>query len=70
MAVSVATMQLTLSTAIMQVTKSVVIMQVLRFYCNCAGGNFCYVDKSFCCNYAGDCFCCNYAVRLVTVDSF
>ena len=64
MAVSVGTMQLTLSIAIMQVT-SVAIMQVLRFYYNYAGGTFCYsyVGGSFCCNYPGDCFGCNFAVR-------
>ena len=54
-AVSVRTIQLTLSTAI---------IQVLRFYCDYVGGTFCYnyVGGSFCCNYASDCFCCNYAV--------
>ena len=40
MAVSVGTMQLTLSIAIMQVPTSVAIMQVLRFYCNYVGDNF------------------------------
>ena len=49
----------------MQVTTSVAIMQVLMFFCNYAGGTFCYsyVGGSFCCCYAGDCCCCNYAVR-------
>ena len=48
----------------MQVT-SVAIMQALRFYCNYAGGTFCYsyVGESFCCNYTGDCFSLNYAGR-------
>ena len=48
-------MQLTLYMAIMQVPPSVAIIQVLRFYCNYAGGTFCYIylDGSFCCNYAG-----------------
>ena len=62
MAVSVGTMQLTLSLAIMQVPTSA-IMQVLMFYSNYVGGTFCdtYVGGSFCCSYEGDCFCCNYA---------
>ena len=48
----------------MQVT-SVAILQALRFYCNYAGGTFCYsyVGESFCCNYTGDCFSLNYAGR-------
>ena len=36
-------MQLTLYIAIMQVPTSVAIMQFLRFYCNYAGGTFCYI---------------------------
>ena len=65
MAVSVGTMQLTLSIPIMQGPTSVTIIQVLRFYCNYIGGTFCYtyVCRSFCCSDEGDCFCCNYAVR-------
>ena len=58
-------MQLTtLSLAIVQET-SVTIMQAVRFYCNFAGGTFCYSDvgESVCCNYAGGCFCYNYTVR-------
>ena len=47
MAVSVGTIQLTLSTAIMHVITSVAIVKVLRLYYN----------------YAGDCFCWNYAVK-------
>ena len=43
MAVSVGTMQLTLSKAVMQVPTSVVIMQFLRFYCNYVGGALCYI---------------------------
>ena len=40
----------------------VVILWVLRFYCNYAGGTFCYsyAGGSFCCNYAGDSFCSKY----------
>ena len=37
-------MQLTLSIAITLVTKSAAVMHVQRFYCNYAGGTFCYSD--------------------------
>ena len=65
LAVSVETMQLTLSIAIILVPTSVAIMQFLRFYCNyvCDTFSYIYLGGPFCCNYAGDCFCCNYAVR-------
>ena len=49
MAVSVGTMQLTLSIAIIQVPMSVAIMQFLRFYCNYVVGTLCYI-------YVGDSF--------------
>ena len=66
MAVSVGTMQLTLSIAIMQVLMSVAIVQVLKFYCNYVGGTFCYtyIGGSFCCNDAGDCFCCKLQLEV------
>ena len=47
MAVSVGTMQLTLSIAIMQVPTSVAIMQVLKFYCNYVGGTKLEVSAAF-----------------------
>ena len=61
MAVSIGTMQLTLSITIMQVPTSVAIMQVLRFCCNYAGGTSGY-------NYAGGSFCCNYAVAIAMLQ--
>ena len=58
-------MQVAVSVGTIQLTLSIAIMQVLSFYCNYVGGIFCYtyVDGSFCCSYESDCFCCNYAVR-------
>ena len=76
MAVSVVTMQLTLSIAIIQAPTYFPVMQVLRSYCNYVGDTFRYnyIGGSFCCNYAGACFCCKYAVRsfssIYTGESF